>query len=208
MVRVVGVGMDAEPVSEVVAQAQGPVVLGQWQAAVSDVDVEAGGLPDRMVAGAEDGVAVNGSDCAIPGQGYGVYLVLRKLGASFWVSAGLAGLVGDLLTYVTTAFQLALSLQPDAVLAQTTFFTAEFSVIQIPIAILEFAFTAATVQYIASHRPEILGWWRKQERQDREIRPQIPVRRQTVKLDKFTKYALITMFAIVAGIIVSTYIGF
>src|SRR5512136_2511640 len=43
-------------------------------------------------------------------SGYAVYLVLRKAGASFWLSAGFAGFIGDMLTYATTALQLALSL--------------------------------------------------------------------------------------------------
>ncbi len=141
-------------------------------------------------------------------SGYAVYLALRKAGASFWLSAGLAGFVGDMLTYVTTALQLALSLHPDAVLSNFAVFTAEFSIIQIPISILEFAFTAATIQYITTHRPEMLTWWRKTAPipvMQREEHAQ-PARKG--RLDKFTKYALIAMFTIVVGMLVSTYIGY
>ncbi len=141
-------------------------------------------------------------------SGYAVYLVLRKVGASFWLSAGLAGFVGDMLTYMTTALQLALSLHPEAVLSNFVLFTAEFSVIQIPIAVLEFAFTGATIQYIANNRPDMLKWWQK-------VAPVVPIRRkepfQLAKrggVDKFTKYALVAMVAIVAGMLVSTYIGY
>ncbi len=140
--------------------------------------------------------------------GYAVYLGLRKAGASFWLSAGIAGLVGDLLTYVTTALQLALSLHPEAVLSNWALFTAEFSIVQIPISILEFAFTAATIQYIVNHRPELLKWWHKQGGPVFVPQLQEPVRRAKSRLDKFTKYALITMFAIVAGMLISTYVGF
>ena len=140
--------------------------------------------------------------------GYAVYLGLRKVGASFWLSAGIAGLVGDLLTYVTTALQLALSLHPDSVLSNWALFTGEFSVIQIPISILEFAFTAATIQYIMNHKPEMLKWWHKQDGPVRVLHDKKPVRRGRNRLDKFTKYALITMFAIVAGMLISTYVGF
>ncbi len=141
-------------------------------------------------------------------SGYAVYLVLRKVGASFWLSAGLAGFVGDMLTYLTTALQLALSLHPEAVLSNFLFFTAEFSVIQIPISILEFAFTGATIQYIANNRPDMLKWWQRGA-------PVFPMRsEEPVKVpkrggfDKFTKYALVAMFAIVGGMLVSTYVGY
>ena len=140
-------------------------------------------------------------------SGYALYRILRKIGASFWLSAGLAGFVGDMLTYLTTALQLSLSLHPEAVLANWALLTAEFSVIQIPISILEFAFTAATIQYVTTHRPEMLQWWQK-------AKP-FPVIQRTPdgltrkgRLDKFNKYALVTMLAIVAGMLVSTYVGY
>ena len=144
-------------------------------------------------------------------SGYAVYLALRKVGASFWLSAGLAGFVGDMLTYVTTALQLALSLHPDAVLSNWALFTAEFSVIQIPISVLEFAFTAATIQYITTHRPEMLTWWRKITPVPAVPATQREESAQSARkgrLDKFTKYALVTMLAIVAGMLVSTYVGY
>ena len=140
-------------------------------------------------------------------SGYALYRILRKIGASFWLSAGLAGFVGDMLTYLTTALQLSLSLHPEAVLANWALLTAEFSVIQIPISILEFAFTAATIQYVTTHRPEMLQWWQK-------AKP-FPVIQKNPdgltrkgRLDKFNKYALVTMLAIVAGMLVSTYFGY
>jgi len=93
--------------------------------------------------------------------GYATYLGMRKLGASLWLSAGVGGLFGDLLTYVTTALQLALSLNPGSVLSSWELFMIGFIPTQIPLAIVEFGFTAATIQYIANHRPEILNWWKK-----------------------------------------------
>ena len=144
-------------------------------------------------------------------SGYAVYLALRKAGASFWLSAGFAGFVGDMLTYATTALQLALSLHPEAVLSNWALFTAEFSVVQIPISILEFAFTAATIQYITTHRPEMLTWWRKVTPIPMAPAMQGEGHAQTARkgrLDKFNKYALKTMFAIVVGMLVSTYVGY
>jgi cobalt/nickel transport system permease protein len=100
-------------------------------------------------------------------SGYATYWVARKLHASFWLAAGLGGFVGDLLTYATTALQLAfsqttlLSQTPDYILTYFTLYMMEFSFVQIPIAIIEAAFTAITIQYIATHKPEILKWWHK-----------------------------------------------
>ena len=100
-------------------------------------------------------------------SGYAIYWAARKLRASYWLAAGLAGLFSDLLIYATTALQLGLSQTtlleqgPDFILPYFTLYMGLFSVVQIPIAILEFAFTAVTVQYIVTHKPEILKWWHK-----------------------------------------------
>ena len=98
-------------------------------------------------------------------SGYGVYWVARKLHASFWLSAGLAGFVSDMLTYATTSFQLALNQSyslyqsPSYLFPYFTLYMIGFSFVQIPIAIIEFVFTAITIQYIVTHKPEILKWW-------------------------------------------------
>ena len=100
-------------------------------------------------------------------SGFAVYWLARKARASFWLAAGLAGFVSDMLTYATTAFQLALNQSytlyqsPNFLLPYFTLYMVEFSFVQIPIAIIEFAFTAITIQYIANHKPEILKWWHK-----------------------------------------------
>jgi cobalt/nickel transport system permease protein len=93
--------------------------------------------------------------------GYFIYKALRRAGASFWLSAGLGGLIGDLLTYVTTALQLALSLHPEAVASYWAYFTVGFIPTQIPLAIIEFGFTAMAIQYVVNRRPEILRWGKK-----------------------------------------------
>ena len=102
-------------------------------------------------------------------SGYATYWVARKLHASYWLAAGLGGFVGDLLTYATTALQLGLSQAtfmsqgPDFVFPYFTLYMGLFAPVQIPIAIVEFAFTAVTIQYIVNHKPEILKWWHKQD---------------------------------------------
>ncbi len=50
---------------------------------------------------------------------------------------------------------------PNYILPYFTLYMIAFSFVQIPIAIIEFAFTAITIQYIATHKPEILKWWHK-----------------------------------------------
>lgn len=100
-------------------------------------------------------------------SGYAVYWVARKAGGSFWLSAALGGFAGDMLTYATTAFQLALNQSftlyqsPNYLLPYFTLYMVEFSFVQIPIAIIEAAFTAITIQYMTTHKPEILKWWHK-----------------------------------------------
>ena len=84
---------------------------------------------------------------------------------------------------------------------------------QIPLAILEFAFTAAAVQYIHIHRPEILTWWRGTPKtiptlaiSAKPVKPKISSRKGH-KIDKFTRYALITMTIILVIMLIGTYVG-
>lgn len=91
--------------------------------------------------------------------GYLTFLGIRKTGASIWLSAGIGGLIGDLMTYITAAFELAISIHPSNTFTWWGVFTLGYLPTQIPLAALEFAFTAAAVQYIANHRPELLKWW-------------------------------------------------
>jgi cobalt/nickel transport system permease protein len=93
--------------------------------------------------------------------GYFTFRAVKKAGASIWLSAGLGGLVGDLVTYVVAALEIALSIHPSNLLIYWGVYTMGFLPTQIPLAILEFAFTAASIQYIADHRPEVLKWWVK-----------------------------------------------
>lgn len=93
--------------------------------------------------------------------GYFTFRGMRKAGASIWLSAGLGGLLGDLVTYVVAALEIALSIHPSNLITYWGVYTLGFLPTQIPLAILEFGFTAAAIQYIADHRPELLKWWMK-----------------------------------------------
>jgi cobalt/nickel transport system permease protein len=59
------------------------------------------------------------------------------------------------------ALEIALSIHPSNLITYWGVYTLGFLPTQIPLAILEFAFTAAAIQYIADHRPEVLKWWMK-----------------------------------------------
>lgn len=89
-------------------------------------------------------------------SGYIIYRLTRKF-LPLWFAAGLAGLVGDMFTYATTALELALSLNPSSVVQHWVIYFAGFAPTQIPLAIAEFAFTAAIVGYVSEKRPVLLG---------------------------------------------------
>lgn len=89
--------------------------------------------------------------------GYAIYLALKKMRVPFWLSAGLGGFFGDLVTYLTTAGQLAFTLHPEGPLLYWGIFAAGFLPTQVPLAVIEFALTASVIRYVAVSKPEILG---------------------------------------------------
>lgn len=90
--------------------------------------------------------------------GFGVFRLSRRLGLGLGVAAGLAGLLGDLVTYGLTSLQLALALhgQESIATAWTAAF-ASFLPTQAPLAIAEAFLTAGVVVYISRQRAEILA---------------------------------------------------
>jgi len=88
--------------------------------------------------------------------GFGTWIVLRKFGVGIFWAAGLAGFVGDVLCYVTTAFELAASLHPEELFRYWAIFSLGFVPTQLPLAIIEFVFTGLVLVYIADVRPEML----------------------------------------------------
>lgn len=89
--------------------------------------------------------------------GYGVYLAFRKLRTPIWLSAGAAGFMGDIATYLTTAGQLALSLHPEDAVRYWSIFSLSFMPTQLPLAFIEAVITATVVRYIVVRRSDILG---------------------------------------------------
>ncbi|MDX2033776.1 MAG: energy-coupling factor ABC transporter permease [Blastocatellia bacterium] len=83
----------------------------------------------------------------------GVFRLARRLGAGIGLSAGLAAALGDLSTYLTTAFQLALAF-PDpssGVTGSLVKFAGVYAVTQIPLAVIEGLVTAMILNLLASY---------------------------------------------------------
>jgi cobalt/nickel transport system permease protein len=88
--------------------------------------------------------------------GFGVFFGARRLGVSLFWAGFLAGLLGDLAVYVTTAVELGLGLFPagQAVRGSIGLFVA-FMPTQLPLAILEGVFTGGVLATLAELRPDI-----------------------------------------------------
>lgn len=120
--------------------------------------------------------------------GYFVYRFLKNI-FPLWFSAGMAGLIGSILTYITTALQLALSLNPENVIYYWKLYSMGFIPTQLPLAFAEFAFTAYVIKYIS----ETVSM--------EKIVASCP-------MDRFTKTALLLMFSIILIIAMTAYVGY
>lgn len=89
--------------------------------------------------------------------GYGTFLLVRRLGASWIVGAFLAGLVSDWATYGTTAFILTGALHADGSF-WSMFVTIALAFVptQVPLGILEGFLSAGAYAFVHSRRPELL----------------------------------------------------
>jgi cobalt/nickel transport system permease protein len=94
--------------------------------------------------------------------GYGIFLLVRRLGGSLWLAAFFAGLCADWATYIATSFILAAGLD-----ANNNFLSIFGTVLvafvptQLPLGILEGIISAGTVRFVASRRPELIGVLRR-----------------------------------------------
>ena len=89
--------------------------------------------------------------------GFGVFILFRKFNAPIFVAAFAAGLLGDLATYLTTAFELATALHGTGSLwGMFGAISVAFAPTQLPLSILEGIFTAAVVVVVYQRRPELL----------------------------------------------------
>ncbi|MGO9116358.1 MAG: energy-coupling factor ABC transporter permease [Desulfomonilaceae bacterium] len=96
--------------------------------------------------------------------GYGVFILARRLGASWFVAAFLAGVLSDWVVYAGTSFFLATALHGDGSLG-TMFLTilVAFVPTQVPLGILEGIISASAYRFVQIRRPEILVMLAKEE---------------------------------------------
>lgn len=89
--------------------------------------------------------------------GYLFWKMFRKFGSPVWLAAGMAGFVGDIVTYLTSALELAIELHGNVPLVrQWMIFFMGYGPTQFPLAIVEAVFTAAVLRVMAARRPDLL----------------------------------------------------
>lgn len=88
---------------------------------------------------------------------FAVFKICRRLGLGLGFSAGLAGITGDLVTYLITSLQLALALHgQEPVMVTWAAAFVSFLPTQAPLAAAEGMFTAGVTVFISQQRPELL----------------------------------------------------
>ena len=90
-------------------------------------------------------------------SGYLAWKVLRAFDVPLWLAAGVAGFVGDIMTYLVSALELAISLHGNVpFFTQWMIFFMGYAPTQLPLALGEAVFTAAVLQAMLSRRPDLL----------------------------------------------------
>jgi len=84
---------------------------------------------------------------------YGIYKGSKKLGAPLWLSVFLSATIGDLMTYVTTSFQLGLAFPAatGGVMASVLKFMSIFAFTQVPLAISEGILTVMVINVLSAY---------------------------------------------------------
>ncbi|AEG61455.1 cobalamin biosynthesis protein CbiM [Desulforamulus ruminis DSM 2154] len=93
-----------------------------------------------------------------PFVAYGVFRLVRKLSGPQWLAVFLGAFLGDLLTYVTTSFQLALAFPAEVggLMASFTKFMGVFALTQIPLAISEGLLTVLIFNLLTTYSSQEL----------------------------------------------------
>lgn len=90
-------------------------------------------------------------------SGWVLWKGLRAANCPLWLAAGAAGFVGDLMTYLVAAFELALSLHGQVpLLKQWMIFFMGYGPTQLPLAVGEALFTSAVLLAMLNRRPDLL----------------------------------------------------
>ncbi|MCI1944841.1 energy-coupling factor ABC transporter permease [Clostridium luticellarii] len=89
--------------------------------------------------------------------GYVCWKVLRYFKLPIWLAGGVAGFVGDIVTYLVAALELAISLHGHVpLMKQWMIFFLGYGPTQLPLAIAEGVFTALVLQAMVKRRPDLL----------------------------------------------------
>lgn len=88
--------------------------------------------------------------------GWIVWKALRKVNISPAITMFFTALVADLMTYVTTAFELSLAFPTPTFSSALVSFLAIFAVTQIPLAIAEGLLSVVLYNYLVDARPDLL----------------------------------------------------
>jgi cobalt/nickel transport system permease protein len=90
--------------------------------------------------------------------GYMAWRILLAIRCPLWLAAGVAGLVGDMVTYLVAALELAISLHGNVpLLKQWMIFFMGYGPTQLPLAIAEAVFTSAVLVAMLNRRPDLLS---------------------------------------------------
>lgn len=90
-------------------------------------------------------------------SGYVCWKFLRYFKSPIWLAAAVAGFVGDIVTYLIAALELAISLHGNIpILKEWMIFFAGYGPTQIPLAIGEAIFTAVVLQVMVNRRPDLM----------------------------------------------------
>ena len=107
-------------------------------------------------------------------SGYLSWKLLRSLRSPLWLAAGVAGFVGDIMTYLTSSFELSLSLHGHVpLLKQWMIFFMGYAPTQLPLAIAEAVFTAAVLQVMVNRRPDLLPGIKLRQKSNREVKTNV-----------------------------------
>lgn len=95
-----------------------------------------------------------------PFVSYGIYKGCKKLGTPLWLSVFLSATLGDLMTYITTSFQLGLAFPAASggVLASVLKFVSIFAFTQVPLAISEGILTVMVINILSAYNQKELGF--------------------------------------------------
>ena len=90
-------------------------------------------------------------------SGYFIWKLFRICKSPIWLAAAMAGFFGDIITYLTSSLELAISLHGHvSLMRQWMIFFMGYAPTQLPLAVAEAVFTAVVLQLMLSRRPDLL----------------------------------------------------